>query len=176
MLPNADFKINVLCPVNVVVNIPLLAQVGSASPKVKGSTLMGHSICAPLRHQRGKSTIVLSFFIGTDKEHVHERMHITGRISSSTSMFLSLTQTSKSCPLLLEPGRHYKHLPSRHYRKLMWIGFRDVDTNIYSSILYSGRYRSSPPVPPNGFTGMAMNEVSVEISLRKSENSTRSRN
>lgn len=131
VLPKTRFDTNMLRPITLVVNKPLLAQVQSAIPRVEESSFQRLLVGAQLRHQRDELALVNNFFKRTYEIRAHvSRMRLNSEIPSFSRRFPSCKLTSEGSHSLLDAGTYKKRLPGRHYRRSTCIDFRDVEKNI----------------------------------------------
>lgn len=122
----------IFLPVNAVTNKPLLAQVLFATLQIEGSTLREYRIGVQQRHQRGKSSLVFTSFVGAYVMHVREgRMCPNVWIPSFSPVFTSLERTSVSRLWHLDDGTLIKRILNTHYCKPTCISFRNVETDIF---------------------------------------------
>lgn len=189
MLSKSSFKMNVLGPVNVVVNKLLFAKVRSGTLEVEDNTLLNHSIGRQLHHEQGKFPLVRNFsYHRTNGMSIkYASILVVGSCFDLKNYFSQTNQRrpslSSRCQLakqmslesaLFQTDSHDKRLFSRHYYRPARINSWNMEPKC-SSKLYEGGYRSSPPVAPNGVTGVLVDKLSVETSLGRPETSTRSR-
>lgn len=131
MLPEPDLNIAVLCPENVVVNKPLLAQVESATVQVKENTLRNYCISVHLQHQCGKLTLIYKFIMIPDERKFHKSyMRLNSWIPSSSPELAPLEPTFDGRLSFLGACGHEKRMASRHYCKPTRIYFGNMEKDI----------------------------------------------
>lgn len=136
--PKTDSEIDILRPVNVVVNKLLFAQVGSLTQRVKANPLRNYHIGAQLCHQKSMSALLFSCFVETYRKNVHKSiLHLNSCLRSSSPISPSHVPTSNGRLSLFDTGTHKKFICRPHYHKLKHIDFRDEQTNMFLHTVWS---------------------------------------
>lgn len=121
------------------------------------------------------SALVLDFFIVLHKNMPIENACVSALGSCLLFQCLHLLkQPTKTVSPFLKPARITSAFPASIIVNRR-TSFFEARGRTYSSTLDGGGYQSSPPVQPDGVTGVSMDALSVEISSGNSEKSARSR-